>query len=302
MKNIVVYECQDGTNLLKITQRGTYIINDKDEHVIDNLPFDGFVLIQVDPIKSVQTKTKSSKLSYYKHSSWGILSEEEYKFKVNELVKEAEYDEECSRYIFNTLQDRNKYQEFIDSWRPIFETVETYEPYNIIYEKYVKPKYPYITPAILRLHLANPVGVFRPNVVEIVTSVAKEFGFESVGPFIGYEKTVGKKISVEKDGQYTKINGKYMDFRWVGEVHTGPISFLEEKYEQVVNKLREIFKAELALIEPKKLDDLTTKDLLSDLEHLKFYTKSCNRLRDYSDQARLLSIKINELKNKYSKI
>ena len=252
------------------TKNNTWILDDlNDNWTASTFEIDGELVVLKQGVKNLECQnkpieafkvTERTVVDYYKNSDESLkLTVEEYNNQVNELTKNQEYYD--GSYEWDSLEKEFAYRKFLKEWSTVTKIESVKTKINLIYKELPISDYPFIVPLYSVGQISDPFCSYIPPLRALVKMAAEKYGFEDAGDNAKYEKTAGKKWSVDpnaKDLQYIKINGKYPfskdEFRRFHCLNA-PYEECVQKYKKDLKYLEDFFAAEARVLDCVKLDE-----------------------------------------------
>lgn len=206
----------------------------------------------------------------YKSKDGETTSVEEY-VEMRDRLQESRIEDAYGDMVWPDLESEFEFRKFMDRWTAEKEDYEDRTEIEFLVEKYPESPHSYITS--LRLIGGDPgkaLYEYVPDPCAMAREVAKEFGFAEVEDRnFGSDRTEGKSFSIPSHGgiRFMKVNGSYVcnDGDKFPCIRAGSLKECTSRLEQNTNRLLEIFRKQLTIIEDEPIDKATRAKLISDL-------------------------------------
>lgn len=199
----------------------------------------------VDKIDSLQIRHYNYTLVHYQDNEGEILSNSEYRNRIEELISKGDYNEDTEEYDFEDVEDQVAYLRFKRKWVPVHNPQYKFEA--VQYEIQELPagsaKYPEI-----KVSWRHEVEISPMCFVNVNYFARKEIEQAK----IKYDKYIEPRKSTgcgeNNSLRYTKINDNYIsDFEIYDNnpVFRGLMSECEDKLDKVKIHIDDVFRREL---------------------------------------------------------
>lgn len=283
------------------------------------LPLKTELTITEIPKEIFQKKVISPEVTGYVDANGNTLRVDEFKNTLTEFNKLKVWDDDAEESIWETKEDKLKYETFLSNWKPVYsEQKIEWIPveFEVVLKQHVPDKYKsFITSSLITEtrtiegnsfnRCKKAICYYNTNPATMIRMVANELGFNIVE---NENKTEGKNISIYKIAdsvlRFSKVNGNYFrigeeiwkKYRNVTGTLEQCIAQYEWEYKQIYDYLLGVRNTiENKTINPeerKELQDLLEKGLSS--YHRVINTKSTQSY--YNELGRTL----NSIKKKLS--
>lgn len=272
------------------------------------------------PTEVFQKEVKSPQLINYVDANGNLLRVDEYQAIVGELNKLKVWDDDAEESIWETREDKERYDKFVNSWKPVYsESIVEWTPvkFELVIKEPIPDKYKeFITSSIIvetRYKNGNydnnneykkAICTYISNPTKMVEMVAKELGFTIVD---NENKTEGLKIFIYKTNgdsvlRFSKVNGNYFkipeniwkQYRNIQDSLEKCIAKYEWEYKQIYDFLLGVSNT----VNNKVINPEERKELVELLDNsIGFYNK-IDSMKSTRDYYRYLGNSLKELKNK----
>lgn len=277
------------------------------------LPLKTELTITKIPKEIFQKKVISPEVTGYVDASGNKLRIDEFKSRLTEFNKLKVWDDDTEESIWETKEDKLKYESFIDTWKPVYsEQKIEWIPveFEVVVKQHVPDKYKsFITSGLITEtrtiegnsfnRCKKAICYYNTKAATMIRMAANELGFDIVE---NEYHTEGKKICISKHSdsvlRFSKINGNY--FKIGEEVWkkyknvTGTLEQCIAQYEWEYNQIHDYLLEVRNTIEFKTINPEERKELLELLEKsLSQYNKvdSMKNTRTYyNDLGRTLNL------------
>ena len=177
--------------------------------------------------------------------------------RYEELRKELDtriYDDDDEYKIWNTVEEKVKYDEFIAKWKPVYKEVpDEWVPieFEVVCKQFIPEKYRHYISSNLIIHTNGndkkykAICNYKTDPYSMLISIARELGFEITD---NEYKTEGKKLYTKwKDSdclRWSKVNGNYIKLDSIRDKYRNFAGTFEEcvakyqwEYDQIYNYL-----------------------------------------------------------------
>lgn len=245
------------------------------------LPLKTELTITEIPKEIFQKKVISPEVTGYVDKFGNSIRVDEFKGALTEFNKLKVWDDDAEESIWETKEDKLKYETFLSNWKPVYsEQKIEWIPveFEVVIKQYVPDKYKsFITSSIIletRTIEGNSfnkckkaICSYFTNVTTMIRMVANELGFNVVE---NENKTEGKNISIYEIAdsvlRFSKVNGNY--FRIGEEVWkkyrnvTGNLEQCVAQYEWEYKQIYDYLLGVRNTIENKTINPEERKELL----------------------------------------
>ena len=189
-----------------------WVNNQKVKENKDNLyGIGGFVVTKVKP-EIAHVSTPKNVIDYYQEvEGVNILTEQEYGIKKEELIKNAEYDNNNCCYDFKTIEEELAFKYFEKGWKVVYKTICENELLDIVIKQNPVSEYPEIVPMFGLDDILNcKDGMFQytPTPVKWFNEKMQSLGLKLVGEYEKQEEGT-YSLSSHSGIRFAKLNGQY---------------------------------------------------------------------------------------------
>lgn len=238
-----------------------------------------------------------------------ILSVKDYSVVWEDYRKNGYYDDDEDRFIFDTREDRENFNEFEKNWKPVYLEPEVRwdeVEFQIIKKQFIEEKYrPFIESQIVietRPDKVEAICTYSPNFDVMFRKQAIEFGFVEVEDKSFTDNTKGKKFSFSSGVRFSKCNDE-----WVNKFFENKGWFISKKgtyedciasFERDYNAIATYLNLQVQAIDGKAMEPLMVKTVYDALLSIKSTANRVDSMKATRTDYRSLLNQISALESK----
>ena len=279
------------------------------EFKLENFP----ITITEIPTEILIRKQYPDAISHYEFDG-SRLSVLDYKTVCSQLAAFRYYDEDEDRWLFDTKEEKEAYDQFIRSWKAVYTEPESrYEPtqFEIIRKQWIPEKYrPFITSQIViptvsrnEQQRVEAICVYSGGFSGMFKKIADELGFTPV--LNSSSDTKGKKYHLN-ESRFTQCNGQYVSKYFGGGnlfcTMTGSFDQCVSAFDRDYNAIYSYLNLVNQEIEGKQIEPLTAKAVYDMILECKQYANAVDSMKSTRDAHKRLLASLVNIENKLKNV
>lgn len=301
--------------LFELQQTGFSTLNLKIggyEFELSNLP----MTVTEIPTEILIKKTYSPSVSHYEFD--GVrLSVLDYNTERKKMELPRYYDDDDDRYVFNTKEEKEAYDQFIRNWKAIYTEPETrYEPiqFEVVRKQWIPEKYrPFISSQIVipsgwgsEQKKVEAICVYSGGFGKMFKKIADEIGFQELTQSTPYNDTKGKKYHLNNGIEYTHCNGqyvtKYFENQYLFNTVKGTFDQCVTAFDRDYNAIYSYLNLVNQELEGKQIEPLTAKAVYDMILECKKNANAVDSMKSTRDEYKRLLASLVKIENKLKNV